>query len=255
MDSKIKRRVKLIKQYLASFSKVKNSYFLSERETINFLLQNHSSFIRFGDGEFNIMEGESIHYQQYNKKLAESLIDMLDNYQLKSNSKNKKLLIGMPGYFLKQHGYYFLKSKILLMCWTNVRYLFKKKWDKDNIFGDAFVFGKGKESIYKDLWLKSSVNRIIFVHNNKKYAQKFQEKYDIKTLFVSVPSKNAYHEIESVIKKIEQIPQFNGSHTQILISAGPAAKILTYKLLEKGCWAIDTGHCWDDPLVKDPVIK
>ena len=34
----------------------------------------------------------------------------------------------------------------------------------------------------------------------------------------------------------------------LTISAGPAGKVLVYRLSKRGYWCIDAGHCWDDPL-------
>lgn len=39
-------------------------------ESLDLILNKHKSVIRFGDGEFNIIRGESIFYQDYNKELA-----------------------------------------------------------------------------------------------------------------------------------------------------------------------------------------
>lgn len=33
-----------------------------------------------------------------------------------------------------------------------------------------------------------------------------------------------------------------------LISAGPMAKVLVYRLASNGYFALDCGHIWDDPL-------
>ncbi len=74
--------------------KVKNN-----QETLDYILSNNSSVVRFGDGEVLLMCGKGIDYQEYSKELAENLRMILDTpsseklvtltmRELKSASKN-----------------------------------------------------------------------------------------------------------------------------------------------------------------------
>lgn len=241
---RIKSKVIRIAKFIKSFTRNKNSVFLNEKQTVDFILKNHSSFIRIGDGEFNLMEGRSIDYQKFDKKLSKSL----KRYILMDE---KNILIGMPGKYLKGTGINLLKSRVHFSSWTHVRYYYKNFLSMyKRTYGDAFLFGKGKNNIYDKIWLNSNIKKIIFVHNNEKYAKYFEKKYGIETVFVKVPSKNAYDEKNEIIKKITNIKDYNKPNVQILVSAGPAGKVIVYNLANLGCWAIDTGHCWDDPLTE-----
>ena len=66
--------------------------------------------------------------------------------------------------------------------------------------------------------------------------------------FIQIPDKNAYKELEKIFGKIIDKIKDNKNNSMIIISAGPAGKILVDKLGKKGIWAIDTGHCFDFPL-------
>ena len=57
-------------------------------KTLNVLLNNIKSMSRFGDGEFLIMQGQNIGFQNYNETLAKRLKDIL-------NCHEKDLLIGI----------------------------------------------------------------------------------------------------------------------------------------------------------------
>lgn len=50
---------------------------LDKETTLQILLRDHSSLIRFGDGELDLIRGESIPYQDYQPKLAGALKELL----------------------------------------------------------------------------------------------------------------------------------------------------------------------------------
>ena len=64
------------------------------------------------------MEGRSIDYQKFDKKLSKSL----KRYIL---TDEKNILIGMPGKYLKGTGINLLKSRVHFSSWTHVRYYYK----------------------------------------------------------------------------------------------------------------------------------
>lgn len=50
---------------------------LSMDETIEYIKNNHCSISRYGDGEFKIVTGEKIRFQEYDPLLARRLADIL----------------------------------------------------------------------------------------------------------------------------------------------------------------------------------
>ena len=46
-------------------------------ESLDFIRENHSSVIRFGDGEINLIAGHSIAYQDYHPELARTLRELV----------------------------------------------------------------------------------------------------------------------------------------------------------------------------------
>ena len=66
----------------------KSIKFMSKDETIRELLENRKSIARFGDGEFKIIFGKKVHFQNYNHTLKEKLLKVL-------KSKIPGLLIGI----------------------------------------------------------------------------------------------------------------------------------------------------------------
>ena len=102
--------------------------------------------------------------------------------------------------------------------------------------------------VYEDNLENDFIENVVFVHNDIKYYNDFVQKYNfINCKYVKIPNKNSYqfiHQIEQDIKN--NVTSIN--NTVILVSAGPAAKPIVRDLSNCGLWAIDTGHCWCDPL-------
>ena len=225
--------------------KTKSSFKNSE-ETTNYIRENKCSFIRFGDGEFEIMLGNKIHYQDYDEKLAIELEQIIKNYI--ENSNSTKYLVGMPEKYL---GKLSITLKNNAIYWAKSNFLFKRKFNRNIVYGDAFLFGKGKKEIYKKIWCDNGIKHVIFVHNNYHYANLFSKEYNIKKVdYIDIPPKNAYQNIKSIISRIKGIQGYNSEDCTILVSAGPAGKIISYNLTLCDCFVIDTGHCWDDPLTE-----
>ncbi len=241
--------VKMVYQYIASWRCAKHAVFLDREATVREILAQKKSFIRYGDGEFDIMEGRSIHYQIYTPALKEALRDILDTYIAEKG--NTEYLVGMPHAFLKPSGRFMLKSRRLLSCWSHTRYFFKKQFDHSVCYGDAFLFSEDGEAVYRHIWTDAAPDQAVFVHHDPVYAEQFEKTYRIPAVFVRILPENAFGEIERIYRDV--CGHVSGADALdkrviVLISAGPCGKVLAHRLAQRGIWAIDTGHCWDEPL-------
>lgn len=235
--------------WIYSYKCCKKSIIRSSQDTVNLIKKTHKSVIRYGDGEFFLMSGHSIHYQEYRPELSKCLKDIILDYTADSN----KYLLCMPKYYFECTGLDIIKSRVLFRSWTRPRFMFKYDFDKYRIeYGDAFMFADGNADIYEEIWNDSDIKSVVFVHNKKKYADYFAEKYNKKVCYVEIPSRNAFNAADFILKNILKAYNSNGADL-VLISAGPCAKYLVWKLSDKGVWAIDTGHCWDEPLNKGRI--
>ena len=100
MIKKINKIFRLIKLWLLSENKWINPYkiirenSLSDRETILYLKKNPKvGIIRNGNSELGLMVGNSPRSQEYDKNLAEKLIDNCRNYNF---ATRKKYLLALP---------------------------------------------------------------------------------------------------------------------------------------------------------------
>lgn len=219
--------------------KLKTKIFIDE-DLINYIMKNKLSLIRFGDGEYRIMYSKkSIHYQDYSELLRNELLAIFKNY-----SVNSKYMICIPSFF-KNNCLWFIKNHSkYAMCFAKPRLVFRKKQNSKLEYGDSFIFGKNKEEIYNKIW--KNKNKIILIHNNEKWVNQFNKKYKKNAIFIKCSKTNSYKQINNIEQRVLNIRDVKDY--LILISSGPMAKILAYRLSNKGIQAIDVGHCFDDPL-------
>lgn len=84
---------------MAEGTQLGNINLMGLQETLAYVEDRRISVARFGDGEFNLMAGHSIPYQDYNQELAgrlKKIITMPDN---------EKLLVCLPDVFERQERY------------------------------------------------------------------------------------------------------------------------------------------------------
>lgn len=238
--------VDVILKLLLSFRKSKANI-LNAKETIQFVLHNRKSVIRLGDGEFGLFHDRDIHYQVYSKELKERINQIIKRYEC--NSDLAPYLLCVPYKFFKTNGFFLMKKRVYVSSWAISKYDFLKNFRQDIVYGDAFLFALNNSDIYPSIWAET--DNIIFVHNNVEYAQAFKKTSGKNVYFVKVPSKNAFSflvEIEENIICVFGKDQITKENSVILISAGPAGKVIAFDFCLKGYWCIDVGHCWDDPL-------
>ena len=82
MDCIVNKAV--IKSKFVELPQIKNNF-----ETLENLINTENSFIRFGDGEYVLMDGKDISFQKYHPQLAETLKEIIYN-------ENSGLITGLP---------------------------------------------------------------------------------------------------------------------------------------------------------------
>ncbi|QEA52669.1 SP_1767 family glycosyltransferase [Loigolactobacillus coryniformis] len=211
--------------------------------SIHYIIDNHVSVSRFGDGEFRWIEGAPTTYFQDNSiELSNRLKEILV-------SNEKKHIVCIPNIFssfnevtkenglaweklLIKHGkrwlnYFDIKKKyfdanlsrpyIDRKDKNNSSILFSeisKIWDKKDVFlveGSQTRFGVGNNLLSN----ANSIHRII------------------------CPTKNAFGFYDKILKTSIE---YGNSDTVFLVALGPTATVLCYDLCKFGIQAIDIGH-------------
>lgn len=239
---KVKRFILACLSYVnyCLFIKNKNIKVHSIEKTVDDLIKNKASIIRYGDGEMDIINGKKLKFQDYDENLAKGLEEIL---KLKSNDK---LFIAIPEIFnglnqyVREEKVFWAISLLktyknwLLYCdgeyynaFLSRPYLrYKNKKNCDNIFKKIKQIYKNKDVIL----IEGELSRL-GVGNDL-----FKEVKSLKRILC--PTKNAYIKYDKILKEVSK----QKKDKLILISLGPTAKILAYDLHRKGYQVIDLGH-------------
>ena len=248
--SRLKIWLRVLRSFLATFPGVKCNILTAE-ETVR-RIRNGKSLIRFGDGEFGIYSGRDIHYQKWSKNLHDDFLRIKKCYEKAPEAC--PYLLSVPRLYMSCSGMRLARKRVLVSSWSEARDCFRKHFRREDIeYGDAFLFEKKNREIYARLWPEEEgTEDIIFVHNNERYAAQFARQYCRRVHFVRVPPRDAYEEIEMIYDEIMKVIADNNWNDptafQVVISAGPAGKVLVYRLSAQNIHCIDAGHCWDEPL-------
>ena len=210
-------------------------------QTLDYIIENQSSIIRFGDGEMDLMLGKSIPYQVYDENLASQLKEII------SLQSDEKLVIGLPNVFAersnftpaaeafwKGHLEHHLKDYVELARadWYGTTFVSRPYIDYVDKSQAFSQFEKLKQ-IWKDedILIVEGVTSRSGVGNDL-----FDGANSIKRIIC--PSHNAYSRIEEIQEAVLQYAE----NRLILCMLGPTAKILSYNLFKKGYRVLDIGH-------------
>lgn len=219
----------------------------SREETLEEIINNNKSISRLGDGEFQIIFGRKIGFQENNNLLSSKLLSVL-------NSNLSNLLIGINVPYHEEE----LNSR------NSEGERYWKNWFKRYKFRLAKLLNKDKK------YYSALISRYYSVFKNKKkfstlnYIKKLKKIWDKKDILIIegfysrngigndlfnntksirrilCPPQNAFSIYNKIINEVKKL-QIN-KHLLILISLGPTAAVLSYDLTKLGFQAIDIGH-------------
>ena len=195
--------------------------------TFDQIINGHNSFLRWGDGETELLLGRSIYFQRSNFHISYGLLSILLS-RLFNNQHN--FFLGFPSNESIENSACFNETKKLMSI------IGVKSGDFDanilrNCYFSFFDFIKYLPS--KSLLIAGNELGFHILHNKLSLIGKKLE-------LAKVPSCNSF---ESVMNLMSTIPW--DDYECIVISAGPAGKILGHELINKGYLVWDIGHGLD----------
>ena len=218
----------------------KSIKFKSADETLNELLYNNKSIIRFGDGEFKIIFGVGTRFHKFNEKLKDKLL-------LALNSNIPNLLIGIYPLYKNRNPYW-------VRFLNHYKFKLGKILNKNRIYYDLRItrfyhFQPNKNRIriqnYVNKFKKIWNNRNILIIEGEKtrlgYGNDlFNNSKSIKRIIC--PNKNAFNAYDKIFDYITHLNI--DKDTLILVSLGQTATILIYDIIKFGLknQIIDFGH-------------
>lgn len=217
---------------------------MSIDETLDELMKTEKSLIRFGDGEFNIMNGCSIAFQEYNEELARGMKEIL------LTANQEEILLCMPEIFKAFRGEFPLDYNSEIFWKKELdRYAdFFQEYCQSKTYGSAFIsrpyiYSKDKTRAFdqfekmkqlfegKDLLIVEGATSRSGVGNDL-----FDKANSINRIIC--PSHNAFSKIKEIKENILEYSEGR----LILLMLGPTAKVLAYQLTQQGYRALDLGH-------------
>lgn len=210
-------------------------------ETIDKLIHSEDSFVRFGDGEIQIIEGNAILLQDYDQTLAERLYEILQYRQ-------EHVLVGIPDIFDSLDQYTdqskrFWKEHLFLFRKTYLKYCNTDKVYENAFFSRLYYIYKDKEQSgrwferVKEIWRDKNV---VLVEGEGTHTGVGNDLMDTAAQVERIlcPRTNAYR----VYNDIRQACLQFGKDKLFLLAVGNTAKLLVSDLAEEGYRAIDIGN-------------
>jgi glycosyltransferase family protein len=214
---------------------------LSIPETIDTIIKENLSVIRFGDGEIFLLDGGHTAFQKNEQDLATRLEQVI-------LAKQKGLLICIPGIW---DG---LEKFDTVAYWFFMHHLYRNghTWEAlisyDRVYGDTnmtrpYLAYKDKSNcdiIFKKLFSIWEGKDVVLIEGEKSRLgvgnDLFANVASLKRILC--PPENAYSHYTAIKEAAFKIDKSK----LILLSLGPAAKVLAYDLFMEGYRVIDVGH-------------
>lgn len=210
-------------------------------QTLDYVIKNKSSLVRFGDGEVNLMWGWPIPYQNHDIELANQL-----KYIVGLES-DEKLVVCLPDAF---------EDRFVFTWWAtpfwkehmNVYMDFYKELCKGSWYGSTFISrpyidyedkskAKGQFEKLKSIWENRDILIVEGITSRSGVGNDlFDKAKSVKRIIC--PSHNAY----SIVDKIQEEIIKHAEGRLILCMLGPTAKVLSYNLCQMGYQVLDVGH-------------
>ena len=236
-----KELIELNKNYEKEDNSLVYPKVLNKYETLKELLNSNKSIARYGDGEFNLIWGESLPFQNYSEKLAQKLKEIL-------KSDNDNCLIALPDIFQSLKVYSSDAQNFWRKFVVSSREKIYRDIDLDKQYYDTEVSrpymdlaDKSKVGEYFSEFKKVWQNKdIIFVEGEKSRLgyknDLFNNAKSIRRILC--PSKNAFLKYDEILKECLK----QNKNSLFIIALGPAATALAYDLSKEGFRALDLGH-------------
>ena len=210
-------------------------------ETLDYIIEHKSSLVRFGDGEINMLAGDSIPYQDYDEELVSIMRDII------GQESREELVVCLPDAFTDR----FKFTSWAIPFWKDHmdHYMdFYRELCSDSWYGSTFVSrpyidfedksqAKAQFEKLKSIWKNRDLLIVEGATSRSGVGNDlFDEANSIKRIIC--PSHSAF----SIVHEIEQEIEKYATGRLILCMLGPTAKVLAYRLSQKGYQVLDIGH-------------
>lgn len=211
-----------------------NVSFYNNNDLFQELKEGRKSFIRMGDGEIHLMLNGDIGYQKYDPELKKWLLWIVNAY-----SEDAPFILGLNSVDINKDNAE-LKKIWRLQVWLPIKVMFHYFFPKNISYADALVFyHQANKSYLKELMQN---RRVIVVANEQiishLHTPDFQVAITIETIVC--PDKDAFSSKNDIIESIyKKVLSYNHDDILVLLSCGPASKIIAHELCMDRIQSID----------------
>lgn len=215
----------------------------NKEKSFEFLKKNKTSFVRFGDGEINLLKGKDQPFQKYDVAIAKRLFSLL------SKPRDDIKICLNYDYFSPFGSMYTCESDYNLRFAFDYRRFFIRNCNPNNTYLDGAVtfwyrLGENSECSRKFWfdWKEFFRDEKIAVICGEGILKKL--KYDIfefakDIIYIYGPSKHAWSEKDRIILEIEKKCS---KEYRLAFILGMAGKAIIPEMVDKGYTAWDIGH-------------
>ena len=210
-------------------------------ETLDYIIEHNPSLVRFGDGEINMLAGDSIPYQDYDEELVSIMRDII------GQESREEIVVCLPDAFTDR----FKFTSWAIPFWKDHmdHYMdFYRELCSDSWYGSTFVSrpyidfedksqAKAQFEKLKSIWKNRDLLIVEAATSRSGVGNDlFDEANSIKRIIC--PSHSAFSRVHEIEQEIEKY----ATGRLILCMLGPTAKVLAYRLSQKGYQVLDIGH-------------
>ena len=210
-------------------------------ETLDYIIENKSSLVRFGDGEINMLAGHSIPYQDYDEELVSTMRDII------GQESREEIVVCLPDAFTDR----FRFTSWAIPFWKDHmdHYMdFYRELCSNSWYGSTFVSrpyidfedksqAKTQFEKLKSIWENRDLLIVEGATSRSGVGNDlFDKANSIKRIVC--PSHSAFSRVHEIEQEIEK----HAAGRLILCMLGPTAKVLAYHLSRKGYQVLDIGH-------------
>ncbi len=222
---------------------------LTDTETVKLIKEQNLSLSRFGDGEFCLMRGIGIKFQEANRHLAKRLT-VIANEEIEGH------LVALPYMvshikeskeFLSDKSYKFWKRTLLYSKGFYNKYFHRSVYGDTNL-SRFYIERKDKDERTEYVNLLKSLfvdQRLFFVEGRNTHLGVDNDLFgnigvpEAKCRRLICPSKNAFDKYEQILDKVMSCAH---KDEMIILSLGPTATVLSRDLAVAGFRVLDLGH-------------
>ncbi len=231
----------LTDELLAGTNRAKLPQIKSKQETLQELVTSTRSIARFGDGEFRLLLGEGITYQEHNKILEARLRIVLA-------SDEPDILIGIPSLFgslgeLKPSHRRFWRAFFYRYREDIYKVLrFDKTYYDTQVTRPHIIYESPKMlndffEQFRGIWRGKHVIVVEGTHTRLGVGNDLLDEAASVQRIIG-PARHAFRCFDALL---EEAARF-GKDYLYLLALGPTATILAFELGLRGCRALDIGH-------------